>query len=727
MADSQFVIPNGVPVANLDCKVAFEGLTEKEKLYAHFLAQGSWEGGLIVLFQTSAESPTIFMLLQKLFKAQKVSELEEASLKADNGPTKEDFEALLTYAAAFYSNSGNYKSFGDTKFVPNLPKEKFYCVIKSSAAYAKDAAGIEELWDACNHALYSLGDRERELGLGDKGITTYFSSNCTMQDAEKAQKLMNDKDISPYNTRLFKTVDANGAVIYEIRLASSLTTDESVEEVEKSNKCGTYNFEGDTFKVTRGDYAPLMARMNDNLKLAKEHAANDNERDMLEHYVNSFTTGSVKAHMDGSRSWIKDKGPVVESYIGFIESYRDPFGARGEFEGFVSMVNKQMSAKFSDLVSRAEEFLPILPWPKEYEKDKFLRPDFTSLDVMCFASSGIPAGINIPNYDNIRQEEGFKNVSLGNVLSAHTKEQKVTFLTDEDRDLFSELKAPSFELQVGLHELLGHGSGKLFQKEKDGKLNFDTESVKHLETGAKIESWYLPGETWDTKFPVIASTYEECRAECVGLYLCLNREILKIFSHEGKAAENIFYVNWLNMVRAGLLALEFYTPETKAWRQAHMQARYVILRVLLEAGEGLVEIEPITGEDGKPDAVIRLDRSKIETVGKTAIGNFLRKLQLYKSTADFENGKAMYENYSTVNDDNPQKFMTLRNVILARKQPRRMFVQANTTMEEGKVVLQEYDATVAGIVQSFVERYPDDTTEQIIKDLWTKDKEHFNF
>lgn len=27
------------------------------------------------------------------------------------------------------------------------------------------------------------------------------------------------------------------------------------------------------------------------------------------------------------------------------------------------------------------------------------------------------------------------------------------------------------------------------------------------------------------------------------------------------------YVNWLNMVRAGLLALEFYTPEASSWRQ----------------------------------------------------------------------------------------------------------------------------------------------------------------
>ncbi|KAJ3589221.1 hypothetical protein NHX12_010068 [Muraenolepis orangiensis] len=714
MVDSQYYLPNDIGISALDCVEAFRLLSPREQMYSHYLSRAAWYGGLAVLLQTSPESANIFVLLQKIFRKQPADQLEPVAMAA--GLTSEEYQAFLVYAAGLYANMGNYKSFGDTKFIPNLPKDRLKALVFASQAFQEQPSEMEALWDSCSSALFSLEDRQKQLGLGKKGITTYFSGNCDLEDAELAQKFLDSRKLSAYNTRLFKK--ENGAkMCYEVRLASAVQKD-CVVDGEESSHCGSFDFEDKEFTVKRGDYAQIMEKVSHYLEKAQTHAANENQKRMLEEYRRSFTFGSIEAHKEGSRYWIKDKGPIVESYIGFIESYRDPFGSRGEFEGFVAVVNKAMSERFTRLVSSAEVLLPELPWPRAFEKDTFLKPDFTSLDVLTYAGSGIPAGINIPNYDDIRQSEGFKNVSLGNVLAIAyaTRKEKLTFLEEKDKDVYIQWKGPSFEVQVGLHELLGHGSGKLFVEDDKGEFNFDKSALINPETGEKVTSWYRGNESWDSKFSTIASSYEECRAECVGLYLCLNKHALSIFGHEGQDAEDVVYINWLNMVRAGLLGLEFYTAESSSWRQAHMQARFVILRVLLEAGEGLVGLEEVTGEDGRPDARITLDRTKIHTVGKTAIQKFLCKLQVLKATADVKGGRALYEGYSSVTDSAPHHFLRLRDTVLLRKEDRMMMVQANTRVNGEGIELVEYEGSAAGLIRSFTERFQDDA-EQLEADL----------
>lgn len=131
----------------------------------------------------------------------------------------------------------------------------------------------------------------------------------------------------------------------------------------------------------------------------------------------------------------------------------------------------------------------------------------------------------------------------------------------------------------------------------------------------------------------------------------------------------------------------------------------MLARVLIQAG-----VASIT-QIGENDLRVSLDRSALKGAGRIAIGRFLLKLQVYKATGNIEKAKELYNHYSEVSE----QWLRWRPIVLANKQPRKMFVQSNTSVKEGDVKLKIYEANAEGLIQSWVERF--DNPEPLYQEL----------
>jgi len=238
----------------------------------------------------------------------------------------------------------------------------------------------------------------------------------------------------------------------------------------------------------------------------------------------------------------------------------------------VAIVNREQSKKFSALVQSSKEIIPLLPWDKDMEKENFLAPDFTMLEVICFASKSCPVGINIPNYDDIREDEGFKNVMLGNSMPSTATSQTVQFATEEQSAILRAETVRSYEVDVACHELLGHGVGRLHYRDENGGCRTYTDPL----TKEQYQSCYEKGETWNSKFGSISASYEECRADTCAYFLCTLPQVYSLFGFKDDEVDRLLWVSIMTQLRKGIVGLPLYNPQSKRWGQAHTQGAYVL-------------------------------------------------------------------------------------------------------------------------------------------------------
>ncbi|KAF2972683.1 hypothetical protein GQX73_g857 [Xylaria multiplex] len=659
-----------VQVFRLDVKAQFECLSTSEKRYAHHMAR-------IILRQVSPESLAIFDFILELFHV--CSGNWDAFIEP--GVSTEDLHGFLTYAATFLSNVGNYFGSGDQKFVP---------IVDASVLrrLATRSPRLLELYKVIELSIYAVPPYS--LGYPSEATQSsyYPEGNITKREIGIVSRTLEKNSIFPENTRIRKT--GNGD--FEVLIAS----------VQSGNSTDTFPLLGAKGSVTlvRGDHSAELKDICAELSDASKYAANDLQRDFLRAYIESFQTGSLDAYRESQRIWVRDRAPKVENIFGFVEPYRDPHGIRSEFEGLVAIANKEETELLNMLVEHSAKFIRRLPWatPENdgkgpFEKSLFEPPDFSSIHSLAYCSSIIFPGINVPNYNDIRQEDGFKSVIIANRMVIEGKAIQYPFIELSLADTFQKHKFPAYYMWVVLHELFGHGTGKMMVEAEEGKRNFDIENPPiNPITGNPIASWYKPGQTWTGQFADLSTTVDECRAELVGAYLMDDLELLKLFGFTETSeirADDVTYNLYQQLGVDGLRGLSNFNVDSGA--------HFAMLRCLLIDGDGVITV---THNKQAQSLTVQVDRSKIITRGKPALGKMLLQLHMYRCTADAEGCRAYYEALSRVDSEHVE----WRQTVLANKPPPLIFVHANTFLDGDAVMLKEYEPSAKGVIESWAER-----------------------
>ncbi|KAL6950935.1 hypothetical protein ACO0QE_000217 [Hanseniaspora vineae] len=455
-----------------------------------------------------------------------------------------------------------------------------------------------------------------------------------------------------------------------------------------------------------GDHSPQLTQLTSYLQKALAYTTAPLQQQMLSNYLSYYKTGSFTHHKTSQSQWLQiQPSSTVEYNSGFIESYRDPSGLLGEFQGIVALQNKQRTQGFRALAKHAPDFIKTLPWSQDFENDEFNAPDFTALEVLTFVGSGIPVGVNLPNYDDIKEKHGCKNVALSNVLDLDSRiKTRPSFILDEQVDEFKKYASKAFNIQVGLHELIGHGTGKFLTEEKSEgnteKYNFDIKNPPLGLDNKPITTHYLPDETWFTKFGNISGAYEECRAECISMYLLPNRKVLQCFGLKDKATQDkVIFNGYLLMARSGLNALQYWSPESNQIMQPHMAARFIVFKQFLQNSKFC----KIVLNENETDFHIELNAELIESVGVQLISDLLRHLHIYRCSGDVERGTEYYNKVAQV----PEELLKLRPIVLSKKLPRKQIIQGNTFLNSRDTTDDEEN----GVTNSNSEGKPHDNSK----------------
>ncbi|HYH96968.1 dipeptidyl-peptidase 3 family protein [Hyalangium sp.] len=497
-------------------------------------------------------------------------------LEGAGGPGLFD-KRLKQYLTRFYGETGNHDQVTGQKFLPEFtPGELEAAAVRAFRAGAtfsvKDEyslrAWLKELqptiFDASFEPTLTAKSPPEGQDMLTASASTSYGPGVTLKDLERFQEK------NPLNSRVVKD---NGKLVEQI-------------------------FRAGDKKIPPGLYAAELSRVNDHLTEAMK-SASSKQKPVLSKLIRYFQTGSPKDWEAYNIAWLK-ADTLVDANIGFIETYVDPRGQKGQWEALVNYRNAAENQVMELIAKKAQYFEDRMPWPDLYKRKKVTLPVAKAIDFVATHPQP-PAGINLPNEQHLREKYGSKSVLVANVMDAASALRRLPLAiefsrTPEDRAQARKYSVSARKWLVAFHEVLGHASGQVDKKK----------------LGKQQPSAFL--KEYD-------NTLEEARADLVALWHAFDPALKELSPDAEKIAQQM-YRDYLVEGLTNLARVD----KGDSFEEDHQRGHHMTVNFLVEKGAVKQVVE------GGHTYWGVTDYAKM----REAVGELLSKLMVIKATGDYE-------------------------------------------------------------------------------------------
>ena len=354
----------------------------------------------------------------------------------------------------------------------------------------------------------------------------------------------------------------------------------------------------------------IVAHLEDALSYAPTPMA-----DALRALIRFYQTGEEADRVAYDIAWVGEQSSAVDTINGFVEVYMDPRGTKGAWEALVYYVNEEKTRKIQTLAAHAQWFEDHMPWEPRFRKPEVLGITAKAIEVIAeTGDSGpvTPVGINLPNDQAIREQYGSKSVSLFNVNEAYEESTPEGMRTEfswtpEEAERAKKWGAFSQELTTEMHEVIGHGSGRMAEGV----------SSPHL----LLKEQY--------------SAIEESRADLVALYFLPDPKLVELGLVAAADHDAIVRTAFEYYARNALVQLRRIREGTTI-EEDHMRNRQLITGWLI-AHTSAIDVRT---RDGKTYYVM-VDAAAF----RQGAGRLLAEVQRIKAEGDYAAARSLFDTY----------------------------------------------------------------------------------